>query len=202
MIKLLCGLFISLLFTNIVNAAVVDSLQNSVTVQRDRKEHSVVVGETLQQGDAIKTGPESRVWIRFHDGSIMKIGERAHLVLDQLVPPSEKKGWLEATFNLASGIFRFTSHTEQPQRAIEVKVGRGLTLGIRGTDFFAKADEHKDLVCLMSGQLEARADKTKVVLNQPHQFFIVPQGSPPLPIASISEKWLEKWVKDTELSKP
>jgi hypothetical protein len=180
--------------------ATVDHVQKSVTVQRDGKEQPLVVGATLQRGDHIKSGQDGRVWIRFHDGSVVKLGEQAHFVLDQITPPSEKQGWLEATFHLVNGIFRFTSHTEQPQRAVEVRVGRGLSLGIRGTDFFAKATPDKDLVCLIRGQVEARAGEVKTLLTQPRQFFIVPQGKPPLSVDLISDEWFEKWVQETELS--
>jgi len=196
-------LLISLTFTGAAYAvapvAVVDNVQKSVVVQRDGKEHSLVVGETLQKGDAIKTGQDSRVWIRFHDGSVIKLGEQAHLVLDQLIPSSKQQGWLEATFSLATGIFRFTAHTDQPKRAVEVRVGNSLTLGIRGTDFFAKADQDKDLVCLVTGKLETRVSEIKTMLTQPRQFLIVPKGQAPLPVAFIPDKWFEEWVKDTEL---
>ncbi len=197
-------LLINLIFTAGVQAvtpiATVDHVQKSVDVQRDGKKQPLAVGATLQRGDHIKTGQGGRVWIRFHDGSVVKLGEQAHFVLDHIAPPSEKQGWLTATFHLVNGIFRFTSHTEQPQRVVEVRVGRGLSLGIRGTDFFAKAMSDKDLVCLVHGQVEARAGEIKTLLTQPRQFFIVPQGKPPLSIDLISDELFEKWIKETELS--
>lgn len=64
-------------------AASVVKLRGQALASRDGKNVMLDVGVPLQVGDAIRTGPDSRMKIQFLDGSTATLGENSKLSLDQ-----------------------------------------------------------------------------------------------------------------------
>lgn len=107
---------------------------------------------------------------------------------------------LTAVFKVLKGVFRFTGGHSEPID-VKIRVGNSISAGIRGTDVYTQAQPDQDLVCLIKGQVSVQSGKVTAMLKQPREGFIVPKGSPPLPISKISEELFQLWLKNSEMSK-
>jgi hypothetical protein len=186
----------------IPSAAVVDAVQAKAAFQREGKQQLLAQGIELYAGDIITTGAKARVVIRLPDTSLVKIGANAHVKFEQLIPPVVSKSEiLAAVFNVIKGVFRFTANHNNPLN-VKIRVGNSISAGIRGTDVYTHAQADQDIVCLIDGQVSVQAGEVKAMLTQPREGFIVPKGRSPLPISLISEEKFQKWLKNSEISKP
>jgi hypothetical protein len=181
-------------------AAVVEAVQARSTFQREDRQQPLVQGVKLYAGDIITTGANARVVIRLPDNSLIRIGAYAHVQFEQLIFPVSKSAILTAVFNVLKGVFRFTGSHSEPID-VKIRVGNSISAGIRGTDVYTQAQPDKDLVCLIKGQVSVQSGKVTAMLKQPREGFIVPKGSPPLPISQISEEIFQLWLKNSEMSK-
>lgn len=110
------------------------------------------LGAPVHGQSKIKTGPDSRLEIRFIDGSKMILGEWAHVSLNinikdyrpkqqqsaqtgESAPGAQKSNSM--TVNILSGTFRFVTGLIAKINNRSVRFGTQVaTIGIRGTDFF------------------------------------------------------------------
>jgi hypothetical protein len=185
----------------IPSAAVVDAVQERAAFQREGRQKPLAKGIELYAGDIITTGAKARVVIRLADRSLVRIGAHAQVKFEQLNSPVSKSEILTAVFNVLKGVFRFTGSHDNPLD-VKIRVGNSISAGIRGTDVYTHAQADKDIVCLIAGQVSIQAGEVKAMLTQPREGFIVPKGSPPLPISLISEEKFQQWLKNSEISKP
>jgi len=110
------------------------------------------VGAPVHAQSKIKTGPDSRLEIRFTDGSKMLLGEWAHVDLDINLknyrseqeraalagnPVSEPENPNSMVVNILAGTFRFVTGLIAKTNKRRVRFGTQVaTIGVRGTDFF------------------------------------------------------------------
>ena len=162
------------------------------------------VGMALRDQDRVLTGTGSRALFRLADGSAVKLGENAILNLDGL---SEKQGdrarrIVTASLDVARGAFRFTTDLfakRQADRDVKIRVAT-VTAGIRGTDLWGKADDKRDLVCLIEGKVDvSRGSDAPVTLDQPLDFYVAPKDGTPPAKAKVDKQQLREWSAETEL---
>jgi len=132
----LCGVFLFAL-----NAAA-QVVAGSVERQRGSASRTLG-GETLPLaergwvfvGDTVTTGSDGRLIIRFQDGSTLTLGERANIVIDEMVYDAGAGNGRQA-LNIAQGIFKYVSGTISASNRQDVAINtRVATIGIRGTTF-------------------------------------------------------------------
>lgn len=178
--------------------AVAEIVQHHAWLERGGATSDLQAGAALQSGDTLRTGENARVVLRFHDQSVIKLGERAQVSLDKLLPPAQPGDGAHGLLHVLFGAFRYTAESAAPARDLEVKVGDSLTMGIRGTDVWGKSADDKALVCLLRGKVSVQSGEVQAVLDQTRHFFVVPTGQAPLPVGFQTPEKIAEWAVQTE----
>jgi hypothetical protein len=181
-------------------AAIVEGLQAPAWVERAGTKSPLKQGMTLQSGDKVLTGPQSRALLRLEEGSQVKLGENGQVNLDELNPPEDSGGLFKGVLGVLKGAFRFTTTAlgARRQRNMNITVGT-VTAGIRGTDLWGKSGDDKDIVCLIEGRIGVERGSDKFEMSDPLSFYIAPRNAPALPVAPVEPAQLKQWAQETEL---
>ena len=183
-------------------AAVVEGLQMPVWVKHQGVLGPLRVGMSLDPGDRLVTGDDARVRLRLAEGSLVKLGENAELVLSRFQPPEEEGGAFSGFLEVLKGAFRYSTTilSRQHRRHLDIRVA-GVTAGVRGTDLWGKAAPDKDIVCLIEGKITVqRGEDAPITMDEALSFYVAPKGAPALPIAPVDPDQLARWALETELA--
>lgn len=180
--------------------AVVEGVQMPAWVERGPAARvPLAPGMQLQAGEQVRTGAHSRVLLRMSEGSLVKLGEKGVLKIDELRP--DEGGVFKAALHVLEGAFRFTTDAlmKNRRRAVNITVAT-VTTGIRGTDLWGKSDlGDRQVVCLIEGKIEVAAPgEAPVVMDQPRQFYQRSQGKT-APVGFVDPKQLAQWALETEI---
>jgi hypothetical protein len=179
--------------------AVVEAVQMPAWIERRGVRSPLAAGTELQANDKVVTGGAARLLVKLAEGSSVKLGERAQLVIaDARTRPDNV---FVAALRVLEGAFRFTTDAAARVRSREVSVTVAtVTAGIRGTDFWGKAAADRDVVCLIEGRIELqRAGDPNIEMADPLTFFVAPRGQPPLPVQPVNPDQLRQWAAETEV---
>lgn len=175
----------------------IEAVQWPAWVVRDGNRYPVQAGEELQASDRLVTGHKARLLLRLSDGSAVKVGEQAEVGLDAL---ARKDGVLEAAIEVGKGAFRFTTGLFAKvlgRRDVQVKVST-LTIGVRGTDLWGKADGG-GLVLLIEGRIAvAQAGGEAQEIATPMEYLLAPEGKAAVRRTAEAAQ-VAAWAKETEL---
>jgi hypothetical protein len=94
-------------------------------------------GENINRDEVVKTGPDSAAKLVFSDNTNLSMGPASTLTLNKFVY-SGANTYEKATFQLAKGVFRFTTGASD-KHAYEIKTPTA-TIGVRGTVLDIKVD--------------------------------------------------------------
>jgi hypothetical protein len=153
-------------------------------------------GTQLQPKDKLRTGGAARVRLKLGEGSAVKLGENAQLVIER----AEDGNVFRAALTVLAGAFRFTTDAlSKRERDVTVKA-KLVSVGIRGTDLWGKSTGDRDVVCLLEGKITVgAAGHPAVTLDTPLDFYQkTPDAAPS--VAKLDPKQLEEWAKETELT--
>ena len=178
-------------------AALVDGVQMPAWLEREGKRTPLAPGMELRAGDAIISGGGARVLVKLGEGSVVKLGENGTLRLTELAPAREL---FKAALQVLEGAFRFTTDIAAKARKREVSVRAGqVTAGIRGTDFWGRARDERQIVCLIEGAIEVGADgEAAVTMDKPLQFYRRDKGqTQPLGVVEAGQR--AHWSRETEI---
>lgn len=196
---------ILILLSTVVPAApaTVSAVNMPAWIERNSQSRPLLPGQLLQSGDVLRTGQGGRVLLSLPEGSQIKLGEAAVFRLDKLGTEDGRRSPFTAAVDVLKGAFRFTTAlvAKARQREIDVRVAT-ITAGIRGTDLWGKADEERDLVCLLEGRIAVshEGDGGLQEMNEPLSFFVAPKGKAALPLAKVEQEKVDKdWAPQTEL---
>ena len=179
------------------SGAVVDGVQMPAWLERDSKRVPLAPGMELRAGDRIFSGSGARVQVKLSEGSVVKLGENGRLVFAEMQPG---KDLFKATLQVLEGAFRFTTELvgKGKKREVSVRVSQ-VTAGIRGTDFWGRSRDDRQVVCLIEGAIDVGADGEKPVrMDKPLQFYQRDKGKTQ-PVGQVDPKQLEQWGKETEI---
>ena len=164
---------------------------------------ALALGATLTNKDRVITGPGARALLRLADGSLIKLGENGILSLDDLGQQKFKlKDVVTASLDVLSGAFRFTTQALtkfRGERDVKVRIVT-ITVGIRGTDLWGKADATKDIACLIEGKVDVTRGDQAFTMDQPLSFYVAPKDKPAEPVGPVSREQLAKWSQETEIA--
>jgi hypothetical protein len=180
-------------------AAVIEGVQMPAWVERAGTRTPISPGMTLQPGDVIHTGANSRLLVRLSERSLVKLGENGQLRFTEL---SATREIFRAALGVLEGAFRFTTDLAAKARRRDVRVSVAtVTAGIRGTDFWgrSRASDNLQVVCLIEGAVEVEAQgEQPVQLDQPRQFYRRVAGQVQ-PIGLVEPAQLQQWAEETEI---
>lgn len=145
--------------------AAVEAVQYPAWLERGGASAPLVPGTALRARDALVTGPEGRAAFRLAEGTVVRLGEKARVVLqrDELV--------------VESGAFRLTSAPARAQE-VAVRVG-GIHVFGRGADLWGESGG-RDVVALIAGQARAQAPgHPPSALERPLDRYEAPRGEAP-----------------------
>jgi hypothetical protein len=179
------------------SGAVVDGVQMPAWLERDGKRVPLAPGMELRPGDRVLSGAGARVNVKLSEGSVVKLGENGRLVFAEMQPG---KDLFKATLQVLEGAFRFTTDLvgKGKKREVNVRVSQ-VTAGIRGTDFWGRSRDDRQIVCLIEGAIEVGADGEQAVrMDKPLQFYQRDKGKTQ-PVGLVDPKQLGEWGKETEI---
>jgi len=111
-----------------------------VVVVRSGEKIAVNAGDELYQNDIIRTGPKSSVGIIFEDNTILSLGPKSEIVIDEYVF-SPEKGKLSMFVRMLKGTASYLSGIIGRQSPESVKFQTpDATIGMRGTQFLVKVE--------------------------------------------------------------
>lgn len=181
----------------------VEGVNMPAWVTRGGLKQPLGAGDALQAADEITTAAGSRVLLRLGDGSAVKLGENARFVVAAAAPSPENRSLFQATLQVLTGAFRFTTSAVakvRTQREVTIRLPT-VTVGIRGTDLWGKAQTDREFVVLIEGHIAVkRGDGAEVDMTEPLSVFDAPKdmSSPPLARATLDE--LGKYAAETEIA--
>jgi hypothetical protein len=182
-------------------AAVVEALQMPAWIERGSARAPLQVGYALESGDRIRTGSRARVLLRLQEGSLVKLGQDAQFNVDALAAPADAGGLFTGALNVVRGAFRFTTSAigAARQRDIRARVAT-VTIGIRGTDVWGKADSDRDFVVLLEGRIDiARDGEPAQRMETPLTIYSAPRQAASEPVKAVDPVALKRWAAETEL---
>jgi len=183
-------------------AAQVERVQIPAWLARGGERLPVNAGMPLESGDRLRTGAGGRLLLRLAEGSLVKLGPDAELVLEALKPPASEGGLFEGLLDVVKGAFRFTTTllSKARRRRVDVRIAN-VTAGIRGTDVWGKAAADRDIVCLIEGEISVqRSGDSPVTLSDPLTFYVAPKNQAPLPVRPVDPDQLQRWAEETDIA--
>ncbi|HON58800.1 MAG TPA: FecR family protein [Smithella sp.] len=116
----------------------VKTAAGDVTVVRQNKDIRLHIGDKLFQNDTIRTGKDGRVGIIFEDNTVLSLGPKSEIVIDEYVFAPEK-GLMSMVTRMLKGTASYLSGIIGRQSPESVKFQTpDATIGIRGTQFLVK----------------------------------------------------------------
>jgi len=180
--------------------AVVDAVQAPAWVERDGRMQPAAVGMEVTGRDRIRTGNDSRVYLKLADGSTVKLGENGELLVESLGRGENRL--FTAALDVLKGAFRFTTATlaRPVGRDVKIRVA-AVTAGIRGTDIWGRTAPDKDFVCLLEGHITvSHKDGYIRDMAEPLTFYQALRDQAPQEIAKVDAEQVRKWAAETEIA--
>lgn len=133
---------------------VVEAVQEPAWIERDGKAEPLKPGMALEARDALRTGGDGRVRMKLAEGSTVKMGARANVVIEKAEPAD---GVFRAVL-VATGAFRFTTDAarKDDKRDIEIRA-LNATAGVRGTDLWGRSTPERSFIVLIEGRIDVSA---------------------------------------------
>ena len=135
---LICGIMLNVVAVADDGIAIVKSVEGSVSVKRTHETLPLKARDRLFKNDIIMTGEKSSVGLIFHDGSVLSLGEKSYLRIDEFIfKPSEQQFKFKLSMDKGSALFESGKIGTLAPEAFELKIPEG-TVGIRGTKFLVE----------------------------------------------------------------
>jgi hypothetical protein len=181
----------------------VESVLSPAWVERaNGRRDPLAAGMELSNKEKVHTGDGGRALLRLAEGSAIKLGDSAMLVVDDLVQKQDGKGGIVgASLEVVRGAFRFTTGLlgkSSAQRDVRVKVN-AVTAGIRGTDVWGKSEGDRDIVCLLEGRITVTHGAAQFQMSEPYSFYIAPRTGQAQPPSAVSPQQVKEWSDETEI---
>lgn len=151
----------------------VSRLKGECVVVRGESRVTLAEGTVIELDDRLETGGEARLEVTLLDDTKLTLGEKAHVVVDTFVfDPNAGKG--EALLQVVKGAMRFTTGKigAMANKKVEVKT-KFATLAVRGTDFWAGPIDGSNGVLVLTGKVEVKTKRGKVLLDDPREGTVV-----------------------------
>jgi hypothetical protein len=171
-----------------------EKVQAQVTATQGAATRDLVLSHPILYRDRLRTGEGARLEARLSDGTVLTLGERGRLTVDDFVyRPAQQGNRLAVT--VSEGAFLFVGgKIEGPTGgnvAIRTPVG---TLGVRGTTFWGGAIDGGYGVLVLSGEVSVTTPRGRTILRE-GQGTMVYSGRGPASAAPWSSDRIERAVQ-------
>jgi hypothetical protein len=165
---------------SMAHAALFEKITGTVELRRCNQDFfvQVQIGQEVQVGDLLRTGPDGKAVLRLDAGSTMSFGEDSEFMLGGEIKGEKQnligtfyRGVLRAILSKREGMFIATPRT---------------MIGIRGTDISLTQKGNAGFYFLDEGNVGVRAERTTAVLGA-RQMTATYAGRKPLPVFTFSK---------------
>jgi hypothetical protein len=162
------------------------------------EQQDLAAGSVIHRDEALWTGAGGGVEIGFLDGSVVRIGENARLVLDDFVLP--ENGTASLILRSVSGALRFAGgaidhSASNGSKDGTVKIVTPIaTMVVRGTDFFAGPIDGAYGVFVFHGRVQVATSGGSVSLNDGEGTSMSRSSDAPSPV----KRWGAAKIKRAE----
>jgi hypothetical protein len=176
--------------------AVVVAIQGTARVYNKdaTKGSSLKKGDSVKKDQAIRVATQSRIELRFPDGTVMRLSEKSRLKMSDLAFNKQTQG-KTVKVDLAVGkLWANVKRLATPDSSVEVKTSNAVA-GVRGTVYRVNVDEDQSaLVKVYDGAVYVAnppRDTTKPIdkVTEPHPVAGPHEVAPPM-----HEVSMEEWV--------
>ncbi len=146
-------------------AGTVTRLKGAAFAMQDAMPRSLKVGDKVQRGDVISTGPGARLEMTMLDDAVMTLGEKTiYVVIDYIAGGKEPN----AAMRLLQGAFSATSGKLMKMAGAKFTVEtETATIGIRGTTFWGGMIDGVFQVAMLEGKAVIVENKAgRVVIDK------------------------------------
>jgi hypothetical protein len=165
-------------------AGAVEDLKGEAFAEKDAKRRDLGPAAPLYVLDQVGTGMDSRLTMRLGRDTMLKLGERARLVIDRYLVDAGGE------ISLESGPILFDRPRPNPKAPLQIRSSFGL-IAVRGTRFFAGPSNGVFGVFVARGSVAVSAAGRRVVVRAGEGTDIARPGAPPTP----PKRWGEPRVR-------
>ena len=157
-------------------------------------DRSLIIGDHVYKNDMVWTGKTGKLQIELKDGTVLKLGQNAKVVLDDFVY-TEDDSTLSLALRSVQGAFRFIGGAIDKQAPNATKIETPLaTLTIRGTDIFVGPIDGAYGVFVFSGKIDVATEGGQVSLGAGDGTTLTSRQAAPGPV----KRWPEDKIKRAE----
>ncbi len=163
------------------NAATVTRLQGSAQAVEAAGSRILAAGDPVHRGDRLRTGPASRLQLRFADGMELTLSDGAEMVVDEFAwAPATAEG--KAGLSLIQGSFLLETGQvgKLPDHPLVVKTPVA-SVGVRGTRFWGGPLDALLNVLLLEGRVVVTTPSGSVELSPGQGTGVTAVGAAPMP---------------------
>ncbi len=148
------------------NVGDVKRVQGAATASYSDQSRALAAGATVFFQDLLATGDRARLQVALHDGSALRLGANARLLVDAFVYPPER-GLGRLRFRVPAGPFLFEGGRVEDAARPDVQIRTpAATLGIRGTRVWGGEIDGEYGVLVLAGEVEVRNGVGAVLLRR------------------------------------
>ncbi len=170
----------------------VSALRGSADLFRNGEQKAVVKGMKLEEHDKIKTASNSKLQIVFNDKTVISLGQKSELSVDEYLYDDHNK---KAKFSVTKGFFKSITGKigKLAPKHFKIKTANA-TIGVRGTTIIAETTKKLDIIACSQGQIEVVSQRGSVIVNQGERTIVSSVKAPTKAqkINTILLKQLEK----------
>jgi len=177
-------------------------VKGGVTVVRNQKSLEVNEGFRFFKFDVVKTSLSSSVVFALADGSVMSLGQRAEIVMDEIVYDDLRQDGI-IDLNLLVGSFRFVSGAIAKSGPDLIKLKTPVaTIGIRGTSFAGRIFPLQSEIVLLRdlddrvGALSIYNNMGAILIEQEYQGISVRTNNDILESVEFTRSYLKTITND------
>ncbi|GJD46915.1 hypothetical protein AFCDBAGC_4800 [Methylobacterium cerastii] len=179
----------------------IEKVQADATASQGHETRALAPTGPLLFKDKLRTGPGARLEAKLEDGTVLTLGEKGRMTVDEFV---YKPGYLGGAMSVkvAQGAFLFVGgKVEGPTGGnvvIETPVG---TLGVRGTTVWGGQIDKGYGVLVLDGEVEVTTNRGKVLLKK-GQGTMIYGGKAPMQAGPWPEDRTTRAVQTISFAKP
>ena len=140
------------------------STEGLVQVTRDEVVMQLKAGDIVLEGDIVSTGEGAEVFMRFTDKMEFRLGEDAHLAIDQYLYDEVSSSGIQA-LSIIAGAFSYASGlvAQTNPASVRLQTPQGV-IGIRGTRILGDIGEGELAVTVLEGRVVLLQDEREVAV--------------------------------------
>jgi ferric-dicitrate binding protein FerR (iron transport regulator) len=163
-------------------AGLVEEIKGEAFADASNQHRVLEKSSSVYVGDSVATGPSSRLTMLLGEDTTIRLGEQAHLVIDQFLSTTGGE------ISLQSGPMLFERPNDSRPLPVKIKSSYGL-IAVRGTTFFAGPSNDVFGVFVDHGSVVVSNGGSEVTLNAGEGTNLAnPDSKPTAPVAWGKER--------------